>query len=79
MVLAFSVTLQLSMFFIVVSVALWIDQLCNGAIGKFALQMNVYRALYIGVLICLVPWIVAVSFLSLPFSSPLQPLFTHAV
>jgi len=59
MVLTFSVALQLGLFFIVVSMALWIDQLCNGAIGMFALKMSVYRALYISVLICLVPWIVA--------------------
>ena len=61
LVLCFSVALQLSLFFIVVSIALWIDQLCNGAIGRFALLMNVYRAIYISVLICLVPWIVIVG------------------
>jgi hypothetical protein len=61
LVLTFSVALQLSLFFIVVSMALWIDQLCNGAIGKFAIEMNLYRGIYITVLIFLVPWIVAVS------------------
>ena len=65
MVLTFSVALQLSLFFIVVSLALWIDQLCNGAIGQFAILMNVYRGTYITVLIFLVPWIVIVSALQL--------------
>jgi len=58
LVLSLSVTLQLSLFFIVVSMALWIDQLCNGAIGLTSTHMTLYRALYITVLILLVPWIV---------------------
>jgi len=58
MVLTFSVALQLSLFFIVVSMALWIDQLMNGAIGVFAILSNVYTGVYITVLILLVPWII---------------------
>ena len=57
-VLSLSVTLQLSLFFIVVSMALWIDQLCNGFIGRLAKNMTLYRVIYIIVLILLVPWIV---------------------
>ncbi len=51
LVLSLSIAIQLSMFFIVVSIALWIDQLYNGAIGRMATSGSVYKGVLITVLI----------------------------
>ncbi|KZT36026.1 hypothetical protein SISSUDRAFT_1050474 [Sistotremastrum suecicum HHB10207 ss-3] len=59
LVLSLSVALQLSLFFIVVSMALWIDQLWNGAIGSLAVHGTLYRSIYIPILCLLVPWLIA--------------------
>ncbi|KAG8954158.1 hypothetical protein FRC04_000378 [Tulasnella sp. 424] len=56
-VLLMTVFLQLSLFFIVTTMALWIDQLCFGAIGKFSSHMMVYRAIDIIIFIMLIPWL----------------------
>ncbi|KAG9051062.1 hypothetical protein FS837_012569 [Tulasnella sp. UAMH 9824] len=56
-VLLMTVFLQLSLFFIVTTMALWIDQLCFGAIGKFASHMMLYRAIDIVIFIMLIPWL----------------------
>jgi hypothetical protein len=42
-VLTFSITIQLSMFFMLATVSLWLDQLFNGAIGKMASLMVLYK------------------------------------
>jgi len=57
LVLSLSIAIQLSMFFIVVSIALWIDQLYNGAIGRMATSGSVYKGVLITVLILLFPWL----------------------
>ena len=49
-VLTLSIIIQLSLFFIVASIALWLDQLWNGAIGRLATS-PVYRPLLILTLI----------------------------
>jgi len=55
LVLLLSVAIQLSLFFMVVSVALWLDQLWNGAIGHLS-NAN-YQPALIVVLILMVPWL----------------------
>jgi len=55
-VLILSITLQLSLFFVVGSMALWIDQLYNGAIGHLAKNQLVFKALFIAASIALIPW-----------------------
>ncbi|EGO28413.1 hypothetical protein SERLADRAFT_413323 [Serpula lacrymans var. lacrymans S7.9] len=55
-VLTLSIVIQLSLFFMVVSVALWIDQLWNGSIGKLATS-SVYRPILIITLILMIPWL----------------------
>ena len=55
LVLLLSVTIQLSLFFMVVSVALWLDQLWNGAIGH--LSNAHYQPALVIVLILMVPWL----------------------
>lgn len=45
LVLVFSVTIQLSLFFVVASVALWLDQIANGAIGRMAKEHRLYEIL----------------------------------
>jgi len=57
-VLLLSITLQLAVFFIVVTSGLWIDQLFNGAIGTLAEHKTVYRVIFTLVLIVLLPWLV---------------------
>jgi len=57
LVLSLSIAIQLSLFFIVVSIALWIDQLYNGAIGRMATKGSVYKGVLITVLILLFPWL----------------------
>jgi hypothetical protein len=44
LVLTLSVVIQLSLFFVVLAVAAWLDQLFNGAIAVMATQSNVYEA-----------------------------------
>jgi hypothetical protein len=43
LVLTLSITIQLSLFFMVVTVALWIDQLFNGVIAKLAAYHKLYQ------------------------------------
>ena len=50
LVLSLSIAIQLSLFFIVVSVALWIDSLCNGQIGRLSDNPMLYK----GVMVCIV-------------------------
>lgn len=47
LVLIHSISLQLSIFFIVVSMALWIDQLYNGAIGRDTPHAGLFKVVYI--------------------------------
>ena len=61
LVLSLSVVIQLSVFFVVVAVALWLDQICNGAIGMFASSHKAYEAALIVVLIALPIWLSTVS------------------
>ncbi|KAH7915129.1 hypothetical protein BJ138DRAFT_201706 [Hygrophoropsis aurantiaca] len=56
LVLLLSIVIQLSLFFMVVAVALWIDQLWNGAIGHLATS-PVYKPVLIVTLALLLPWL----------------------
>ncbi|KZV74698.1 hypothetical protein PENSPDRAFT_681658 [Peniophora sp. CONT] len=58
LVLVLSVTIQLSLFFVVASVALWLDQICNGAIGRLAKEHKTYEVLLYIVLVLLPIWLV---------------------
>lgn len=44
LVLTLSIVIQLSFFFVVLAVALWLDQLSHGAIAVMATQSAVYQA-----------------------------------
>jgi len=57
LVLSLSIAIQLSLFFIVVSIALWIDQLYNGPIGHLATRGTVYKGVLVTVLLLLIPWL----------------------
>ncbi|KIK99777.1 hypothetical protein PAXRUDRAFT_822394 [Paxillus rubicundulus Ve08.2h10] len=57
LVLSLSIVIQLSLFFIVTSIALWLDQLWSGAIGHLASSSPVHKPLLIITLILLVPWL----------------------
>lgn len=56
-VLVLSITLQLSLFFIFATVALWIDQLYNGSIGRLTAHAQVYKIMGIMTLMLLIPWL----------------------
>jgi len=56
-VLMLSIIIQLSLFFIVTSVALWLDQLWHGAIAHMATWAHVYRPVSILILILLPLWL----------------------
>jgi len=56
-VLVLSINIQLALFFIVTSFGIWIDQLCNGPIGRMARHPMLYRTLIIVACIGLVPWL----------------------
>jgi len=56
-VLILSITLQLSIFFIVVSMALWIDQLYNGPAGLSTKHAKAFEGVYWVVMLALIPWI----------------------
>lgn len=57
LVLMLSITIQLCLFFMVVSLSLWIDQLWNGQIAKLATLAFVYKFVFVVVLILLIPWL----------------------
>ena len=53
LVLTLSVVIQLSLFFVVAAVALWLDQLFHGAIAVMATQSNTYQAfLMVVIVVC---------------------------
>ncbi|KXN81126.1 hypothetical protein AN958_06080 [Leucoagaricus sp. SymC.cos] len=56
-VLVLSITIQLSLFFMAVTVSLWLDRLINNVIGDFAAFRKAYLASSIITLILLVPWL----------------------
>ncbi|EIN13407.1 hypothetical protein PUNSTDRAFT_48389 [Punctularia strigosozonata HHB-11173 SS5] len=56
-VLSLSIVIQLSVFFVVASLALWIDQLLNGDIAKMASTKIPYKAMIILVGCLLLPWL----------------------
>ncbi|KAI0067923.1 hypothetical protein BV25DRAFT_1876789 [Artomyces pyxidatus] len=58
LVLTLSIIIQLSLFFVVAAVGLWIDQLYNGAIAIQAVHAKLYEILLTVVLCLLVPWLV---------------------
>jgi len=55
LVLTLSICLQLSLFFIMVAVALWIDRLVNSVIGDFARMQTLYKATSITTLVVSLP------------------------
>jgi len=57
LVLILSIIIQLALFFMVVSLALWLDQLWNGQIAHLASRAYVYKPVFIVVIILLVPWL----------------------
>ncbi|KAJ8703056.1 hypothetical protein PTI98_001712 [Pleurotus ostreatus] len=57
-VLSLSIAIQISLFFIAVTVGLWIDQLFNGAIGQLAAHKKLYEILFIITLILILPWLI---------------------
>jgi len=56
-VLTLSITIQLSLFFMIVTVALWIDQLFNGEIAQLATLAWLYKVMFTVTLVLLVPWL----------------------
>lgn len=54
---AFFVCLQLSVFCLVTAMALWINEIVNGAIAVLSMHTAAYIGLFIGSTILLVPWI----------------------
>jgi hypothetical protein len=57
LVLTLSIFIQIALFFIVVTVALWLDQLLNSAIGDQATFLTIYKAGAIITLVFLIPWV----------------------
>ncbi|KIM28836.1 hypothetical protein M408DRAFT_134031 [Serendipita vermifera MAFF 305830] len=52
------ILIQLTFFFVVVAMGLWVDQMYNGLFGSKARQADVYKAGHVIVFILLVPWLV---------------------
>ncbi|EJD55308.1 hypothetical protein AURDEDRAFT_155545 [Auricularia subglabra TFB-10046 SS5] len=57
LVLAFSIAVQLSVFFIGADIALWLDQLVSGTFGQFGAHRQIFKGVYIGFLVFLFPWL----------------------
>jgi len=55
--LGFCVCLQLSVFFLVTAMSLWINELMNGAIALISTSSGVYHAIFITSTTLLLPWI----------------------
>jgi hypothetical protein len=56
-VLTLSIAIQLSLFFMFVSVSLWLDQLINGVIRQFATLAVFYKVASFATLVLLIPWL----------------------
>jgi len=56
-VLVLSIIIQLGLFFMLVTVCLWIDQLWNSAVGDMADFKTLYKTTAIITLIALIPWL----------------------
>lgn len=56
-ILIFSIVIQLSVFFIVVAVALWVDQVFNGDIGHLTKRATMFKAITFSVLFMIFPWL----------------------
>ena len=50
-ILIFSICIQLSVFFVVVSCALWIDQVYNGDIGHLTNRAGMFKGVMIAILL----------------------------
>ncbi|KAF8649849.1 hypothetical protein AX16_005612 [Volvariella volvacea WC 439] len=59
LVLTLSIFIQLSFFFMVVTVGLWLDQLLNSVIGDMVTFLTLYKVSSIITLVLLVPWLVS--------------------
>ncbi|KAJ7124738.1 hypothetical protein C8R43DRAFT_1030586 [Mycena crocata] len=59
LVLVLSITLQLSMFFMGVTVSLFLDQLFNGWVATHAWYSTLYKAMFILTAVLLIPWLMA--------------------
>ncbi|KAJ7770883.1 hypothetical protein DFH07DRAFT_805539 [Mycena maculata] len=59
LVLVLSITLQLSLFFMGVTVTLFLDQLFNGWAGHLAWYSEVYKVMFVITGVLLIPWITA--------------------
>jgi len=57
LVLFLSITIQLSLFFMIVTVSLWVDQLTNSVIGDLANFQKLYKVTSFITLALLVPWL----------------------
>lgn len=57
LVLMLSISIQLSLFFVGASAALWVDQVYNGNIGRLTMQPTFFKAIMITVLVVRTPCI----------------------
>jgi len=57
LVLILSASLQLTAFFLVASLALWIEQLSNGPIAPLAKHSSIYLGVFIATAVLILPWL----------------------
>lgn len=55
--LGFFTCLQLAVYLLLTSIALWVDQLVNGAIARISSHTAVYIGLFVFTLVALIPWL----------------------
>jgi len=56
-ILTLSTVIQLSLFFVVTAVTIWLDQLYNGAIAVMATKSSLYQTMLTLVITLLIPWL----------------------
>jgi hypothetical protein len=56
-ILSLSIVIQLSLYFMAVTLVVWLDQLSHGDIAKLSTSKTIYRALFIVSVIILIPWL----------------------
>jgi len=57
LVLTLSIVIQLSLFFVVAAVIIWLDQLYNGAIAVMSPRSNLYQVVLTLVITLVIPWL----------------------
>lgn len=62
-----SIVVQVTMFLIIASIALWVDELFGGVVSSLSMTTNIFRGIVIVSFVLAIPWFILVRSYSSPF------------